>query len=478
MIVGELYMKFFEENYSQEIPTRIKNLRKKHNITQSELGNAGQVSQVESGKRPITSSMLVYLNALTASSYTYIVFGELDEFIENLFHYFFSSILYRDLEAVDENLYSFMSDDLISIQSSCLSIAKTFVNFNIQRKRFMISTETEMDTFHKKDDIDVWVCGKSYNPARSFRNNPINELTVIDFEEMADILFLTLRDNLIRSFEINVCNTLFELDKNGVPTTFNLDKIDSIINKWWSENVSTEIIPNLIKKLRDNPLFNIGFMVNDILERMYKENIPKSYLTSVPLIISQKGRTTSSFSMTGGQQIDEVKFKQISEDYMKLLSQGKDITELYQKYSKEELANLGINIYQSNDIERTEERTFDEIISWVSNPYATRPIQERHTIQLEPTRFSLEDKKRIEKIASQGINDIDLVDLVELYDINLDNTNVTRYIEGLLTNNTQVTYYFQEQLNEELLAMASALDRVQQAFIKLLSEEEIRKFAL
>ncbi|HEO8387264.1 TPA: helix-turn-helix domain-containing protein, partial [Streptococcus agalactiae] len=52
-------MKFFEENYSQEIPTRIKNLRKKYNITQSELGNAGQVSQVESGKRPITSSMLV-----------------------------------------------------------------------------------------------------------------------------------------------------------------------------------------------------------------------------------------------------------------------------------------------------------------------------------------------------------------------------------------------------------------------------------
>jgi len=478
MIIGGLYMKFFEENYSQEIPTRIKNLRKKHNITQSELGNAGQVSQVESGKRPITSSMLVYLNALTASSYTYIVFGELDEFIENLFHYFFSSILYRDLETVDENLYSFMSDDLISIQSSCLSIAKTFANFNIQRKRFMISTETEMDTFHKKDDIDIWVGGKSYNLARSFRNNPINELTVIDFEEMADILLLMLRDKLIRSFEINVCNTLFELDKNGAPKTFNLDKIDSIINKWWSENVSTEIIPNLIKKLRENPLFNIGFMVNDILERMYKENIPKSYLTSVPLVISQKGRTTSSFSMTGGQQIDGVKFKQISEDCMKLLSQGKDITELYQKYSKEELANLGINIYQSNDIERTEERTFDEIISWVSNPYATRPIQERHTIQLEPTRFSLEDKKRIEKIASQGINDIDLVDLIELYDINLDNTNVTRYIEGLLTNNTQVTYYFQEQLNKELLAMASALDKVQQAFIKLLSEEEIRKFAL
>lgn len=47
-----------------------------------------------------------------------------------------------------------------------------------------------------------------------------------------------------------------------------------------------------------------------------------------------------------------------------------------------------------------------------SNPYATRPIQERHTIQLEPTRFSLEDKKRIEEAAAQGLSEIDLMDLV------------------------------------------------------------------
>ena len=37
-------MKFFDENYSQEI---IKYLRKKYNLKQSDLGNAGQVSQVE-----------------------------------------------------------------------------------------------------------------------------------------------------------------------------------------------------------------------------------------------------------------------------------------------------------------------------------------------------------------------------------------------------------------------------------------------
>ena len=40
-------MKFFDANYSQEIPARIKCLRKKYNLKQSDLGNAGQVSQVE-----------------------------------------------------------------------------------------------------------------------------------------------------------------------------------------------------------------------------------------------------------------------------------------------------------------------------------------------------------------------------------------------------------------------------------------------
>ena len=50
MILGSYSMKFFDENYSQEIPTCIKCLRKKYNLKQSDLGNAGQVSQVEKGE--------------------------------------------------------------------------------------------------------------------------------------------------------------------------------------------------------------------------------------------------------------------------------------------------------------------------------------------------------------------------------------------------------------------------------------------
>ena len=136
-------MKFFEENYSHELPTRIKNLRKKHNITQSELGNAGQVSQVEKEKQQVTTSILLYLNTQTDLDYKEIIFGDIAKLVENMFYHCFGSILFRDLETVNKRMNSLSDDDLISIQSSCLRLSKTFANFNIQRKKFLISDATE-----------------------------------------------------------------------------------------------------------------------------------------------------------------------------------------------------------------------------------------------------------------------------------------------------------------------------------------------
>ncbi len=93
-------MNFFIENYSQEIPTRIKSLREKYNLTQSDLGNAGQISQVEKGKRQITASILLYLNTQTNVDYEEIIFGDIAKFVKNMFYYCFSSILYKDLRSM------------------------------------------------------------------------------------------------------------------------------------------------------------------------------------------------------------------------------------------------------------------------------------------------------------------------------------------------------------------------------------------
>ena len=97
------YPKFFDENYSQERPARSKCLRKKYNLKQSDLGNAGQVSQVEKEKRQVTASILLYLNTQTDLDYKEIIFRDIAKFVENLFYHCFSSIIFRVLETVDRS---------------------------------------------------------------------------------------------------------------------------------------------------------------------------------------------------------------------------------------------------------------------------------------------------------------------------------------------------------------------------------------
>ena len=56
--------------------------KKKYNLKQSDLGNAGQVSQVEKGKRQVIASILLYLNTQTDLDYKEIIFGDIAKFVE------------------------------------------------------------------------------------------------------------------------------------------------------------------------------------------------------------------------------------------------------------------------------------------------------------------------------------------------------------------------------------------------------------
>lgn len=162
---------FFELYYSDKIPARLIKLREKYRLTQSDVGNSSQVSQIEKGKRPITNTILYDLKERTGLDYADVIFGNLNEFIEELFYHCFSTILYKDFSIERYNkVYKFQSREYVEIQEICLRLAKTFANFNIQRKNFNEdSEELEMDTFHKKDDINIMMGDKGFNPARSLR---------------------------------------------------------------------------------------------------------------------------------------------------------------------------------------------------------------------------------------------------------------------------------------------------------------------
>ena len=78
--------------------------KKKYNLKQSDWCNAGYVIQVKKGKRQVTASKLLYLNTQTDLDYKEIIFGDIAKFVENMFYHCFSSILFRDLETVDNGL--------------------------------------------------------------------------------------------------------------------------------------------------------------------------------------------------------------------------------------------------------------------------------------------------------------------------------------------------------------------------------------
>lgn len=98
--------------------------KKKYNLKQSDLGNAGQVSQVEKGKRQVTASILLYLNTQTDLDYKEIIFGDIAKFVENMFYHCFSSILFRDLETVDKRMNSLSDDDLIQYNLNVLDFPR------------------------------------------------------------------------------------------------------------------------------------------------------------------------------------------------------------------------------------------------------------------------------------------------------------------------------------------------------------------
>lgn len=177
----------FTDFYAEKIPSRLIRLREEHLLTQSNVGNASQVSQIEKGKRPLSNSILYDFKEKTGTTYSEIVFGELTDFVNDLFYQCFSLILFKNLEAVDKKLYSFFSEELVLIQPYCIELAHTFANYNIQRKNFENSSELEMDTFHKKDDIDIFVGDKSYNLARTFETSQSMNLQLLTFRKCSKL---------------------------------------------------------------------------------------------------------------------------------------------------------------------------------------------------------------------------------------------------------------------------------------------------
>lgn len=476
-------MDFYTSEYKPVIGEKIRSIRQFYGKKQKDFGNESTISQIEKGSKDINANVLFNIKYSVNISYETIIFNDINNFVEELFFYSFSSILLREYDKVTENYYQekFDSTDKI-IQNSCLSLAKTFSEFNIQRRNFILSGEKVMDDFNKESDFITLLDGDFYNPARD-RKKPINEKTVIDFEKMGNTLWLLLKNKLIDSFYIHVCQRLFLEDSEGYLVDFSISDIDKRINLWWESIVVTEIFPQLIQKLKNNPLFNIGFMVDEILSKMVKDNITPSYLSSVPM----RFKTNDGFQiMTSNENCLQATDKEKEE--MKVAYKEVDrfhrqeitLRELYTKFTDENLRSMGIKIQMQDKKDFIEQVTFEEVLQMVGNPEAISPIKNNPEIIQSTPIYDFTEKKLNELPANLTEEEINMkiLEIVDLYGMPLDSNHVNRKIEGLLQENKAVVNYFQEQLNDSLLTMAHRLNHIQQAFLTFLSDEELIEWAL
>ena len=476
-------MEFFNENYKPLIGERIKSIRNYYGKKPKNFGNESTVSQIEKGLKDVNTNVLFNIKQSVNMSYENIIFHDVDNFVEDLFFYSFSSILLREYDSVADNYYPEKIDSTDKIvQNSCLKLAKTFSEFNIQRRNFLQSDEEVMDDFNKESDFVTLLNGEFFNPARD-RQRPFNEKTVIDYEKIGTTLWLLLKNKLTDSFVNQVCNSLFKQDSEGYLVDFSISDIDKRINLWWETTVAKEIFPQLIQKLKNNPLFNIGFMVDDMLNKMVKDNITPSYLTSVPMRFKKNNGFQIMTSNENWLQATEQEKEEIMlahKEVDKFHRQEISLEELYEKFTDEKLRSMGIKIHMQEKIDFIEQVTFDEVLQMVENPSSISPIRNNPAI-IQPSPIYDFTKKKLNELpadlSKEEIN-MKLLETIELYGMPLDSKHVNRKIEGLLQENKAVVNYFQEQLNESLLMMVHRLNHIQQAFLTFLSDEELREWAL
>lgn len=185
-----------------KISERCKNLREQYGFKMEHISDKAAISRIEKGTCPksgnfITETILLdYVNTFDVKPQE-IIFGyseELEETLEWIFYRLFSSILQKDL-STHSDLYNNVDRVSITAQKAALSMSEMFAEYNLQRYNFLKSNETFMDSIHKKMDRCFSMGEKIFNIKRDFRTTPINDDTVIDSQDIGEIVVDVQRKN-------------------------------------------------------------------------------------------------------------------------------------------------------------------------------------------------------------------------------------------------------------------------------------------
>ncbi|WLG16656.1 helix-turn-helix domain-containing protein [Bacillus cereus] len=451
-----------------KISNRCKKMRESHGFTMEKISDKSSVSRIEKGKNTksgnfITETVLFdYTNTFDKTPEE-IIFGnsnELEEILEWIFDRLFALSTRKNF-TTDARLYRGITDTDIEAQKAVLAVAESFAEFNIKRYNFLKSNETFMDHVSKKFDKQLFLDGKPINIERDYRNKPINEDTVIDLFDMSDKIWLLCRDKFIRSYKAEVLDSLFEKGK------FIYSNINETVSQWVGNQFNKVIIPDIVAKLKSNGIFKIGFMVKNLIDEFLDEDLSVSFQTTVPIQTKRDKSlqlTINNFCLNELSLDERAERDTLIPKILEMVTKGEFLDEA--EFPVNKLLRYGISFREVPEVNSTKEVEIDDILN---RAITTRKLG--RTLNNKPI---LIEQSPIVKTSDFNSKEEYMTYFDDYYDsIYFQNQN----IPGYFTNNSQIIQRWQERLNEDVRESIESFIDIQNNLLKLLTDEELIRFA-
>ncbi|MFZ2609091.1 MAG: helix-turn-helix transcriptional regulator [Lactococcus raffinolactis] len=453
-----------------QISERCKTLRESYGFTMENLSDKSAVSRIEKGITPKSGNFItdtVLSDYVTAFNKTpeEIIFGnksELNEVLEDIFNHLLVVVTYQELapHLKQSKLYINIDQAQCDFQKATLPLAEIFAEFNLQRYNFLKTNDKFMDDVNKAYDKQVVIDGEVVNPERDFRPEPINEKTVIDYDDMFFKIWLIIKEKFTRSFQAEILDQVFE--------DFKYASLNTRVNQWLNQQVIKVIIPDVLSKLKTNSIFKIGRLVKYLIDEFLDEDLSESFQTTVPLKTTRPRIITMRVGNRNMVDKDK-KFTKKELDKMEEMQKKGDMLVRSGKIpNAEELseyAKYGITFRETPETVITKEVEIDSILN--------RASQSKHngTTKNHVPMFE-------EPLILEVPNDISKDTIDDIFDKWYEDTHFNHQeIPGYFTNNSQIVQGLQENLNEGILDSIENFIHIQNNLLKLLSEDELMAFA-
>ncbi|MFK4327520.1 transcriptional regulator with XRE-family HTH domain [Bacillus sp. RC97] len=450
------------------IAERCKKLRESYGFTMEKISDKATVSRIEKGKNTksgnfITETVLFDYTNTFEKTPEEIIFGnldELEEILEWIFDRLFALSMRKNL-TTDASLYGDITDTDIEAQKAVLAVVESFAEFNIKRYNFLKSTDIFMDYVSKKFDKQLFLDGKPINIERDYRPKPINEDTVIDFCDMSKKIWLICRDKFIRSFRAGVLDILFEKGK------FIYSNINTKFSQWVGNQFSKGIIPDIVEKLKSNGIFKIGFMVKNLIDEFLDEDLSASFQKTVPIQIKRDKHLRieiNNFCLNELSNDERAERNTLIPKIWGMVTKGEILDEA--EFPVNKLLRYGISFREVPEVNLTKEVEIDDILNRAINTRKLeRTLRDKQLIIEESPIVKTSDFNSKEEL---------MAFFDDYYDsIHFQNQN----IPGYFTNNSQIIQRWQERLNEDVRESIEGFIDIQNNLLKLLTDEELIRFA-